>query len=196
MDVWKIRLDEEQPKVGCTDEQLMLNLKGGDGQAFNTLVCRYRDRMVSYAYRIVGNAELAQDMAQETFVRVFRGAHTFREGSRFSPWLYKIATNVCISERSKRGRDAVCVDSDGLESTQDAGIAVEEQVLNSLTVEQLCKRMTQLTPEHRSVLVMHIYQGLTYVEIGEALEIPTGTVKSRLFYAIRKLREACELEAN
>lgn len=192
----KTRLDEEQPKVGCTDEQLMLDLKSGDRRAFNVLVGRYRDRMVSYAYRMVGNAELAQDMAQETFVRVFRGAHTFREGSRFSPWLYKIATNVCISERSKRDRDVVSVDSDGLESTQDAGIAVEDQVLKSITVEQLCTRMAQLTPEHKNVLVMHINQGLTYVEIGEALGIPTGTVKSRLFYAIRKLREVCGLEVS
>lgn len=177
-----------------TDEQLMLRLKDGDRQALNTLVERYRDRVVSYAYRIVGNAELAQDMAQETFVRVYKGAHTFREGSRFTPWLYKIATNVCISERSKAGRDIVTTCSDTLETACGVAAGVEDQVMRTFVSRELCSSISQLTPEHRSVLVMHVYQGLTYVEIGEALDIPTGTVKSRLFYAIRKLREVCQLE--
>ncbi len=179
----------------CTDEQLMLRLKDGDRQALNMLVVRYRDRVVSYAYRIMGNAELAQDMAQETFVRVYRGSHTFREGSRFTPWLYKIATNVCLSEKAKRGRDMVCAGSDGLETAAcSTAVGVEDQVMKMFVSRELCSSISQLTPEHRSVLVMHVYQGLTYGEIGEALDIPTGTVKSRLFYAIRKLREVCQLE--
>lgn len=180
--------------MGCTDEQLMLRLKDGDRHALNALVGRYRDRVVSYAYRMIGNADLAQDMAQETFVRIYRGAHTFRDGSRFTPWLYKIATNVCISQRVRNDRAGVAVDSEELDRNQDCGVAVEDEVMRSITVQRLFCSMSQLTQEHRSVLVMHIYQGLTYVEIGEALEIPTGTVKSRLFYAIRRLREVCGLE--
>lgn len=172
----------------------MLRLKDGDRQSLNTLVERYRDRIVSYAYRIVGNAELAQDMAQETFVRVYRGAHTFRDGSRFTPWLYKIATNVCLSERSRRDRDPAGATCDTLDTVGDSAAPLEDQVMRSLVAGQLCSSMEELTPQHRSVLAMHIYQGLTYAEIGEALEIPTGTVKSRLFYAIRRLREVCNLE--
>ena len=179
----------------CTDEQLMLRLKDGDRQSFNALVERYRDRVVSYAYRIVGNSELAQDMAQETFVRIYRSSHTFREGSRFTPWLYKIATNVCLSEKSRRSREMVCVGSDGLEAAAcPSGAGVEDKVMEAFVSRELCSSISQLTPEHQSVLVMHIYQGLTYGEIGEALDIPCGTVKSRLFYAIRKLREVCDLE--
>lgn len=174
----------------------MLRLKEGDKQAFNALVTRYRDRIVSYAYRMVGNAELAQDVAQETFVRVYKGAKTYRDDGRFSPWLYKIASNVCISERARRAKDALNVDYDGLEGTQDSGVVVEDQVMSTITSEQLRCGLGQLTQQHKTVLIMHIYQGLTYVEIGESLGIPTGTVKSRLFYAIRKLREVVDLEAS
>ena len=177
-----------------TDEQLMLRLKAGDKQAFNALVDRYRDRIASYACRMVGSAELAQDVAQETFVRVYKSAATFRDDGRFSPWLYKIASNVCLSERSKRAKEALNVDYDTLEDTHDSGEFVEDQVLASLTAERLSRGIAKLTAQHKTVLVMHVYQGLTYVEIGEALGIPTGTVKSRLFYAIRKLRDVLEAE--
>lgn len=175
-----------------TDEQLMLRLKEGDKKAFTALVERYRDRIVSYAYRMVGNAELAQDVAQEAFVRVYKSAGTFRDDGRFSPWLYKIASNVSLSERSKRAKEALNVDYDSLEDTRDSGVVVEDQVLAKLTGEQLSTGIAKLTAQHKTVLVMHVYQGLTYVEIGEALGIPTGTVKSRLFYAIRKLRDVIE----
>ncbi len=179
-----------------TDEQLMLSLKAGDRQAFNALVDRYRDRMVSYAYRMIGSAELAQDVAQETFVRVYKSAGTFRDDGRFSPWLYKIASNVCHSERAKRAKEALNVDYDTLEDTHDSGEAVEDTVMAAVTSEQLSSGIAKLTEQHKTVLVMHVYQGLTYVEIGEALGIPTGTVKSRLFYAIRKLRDVLEMEPN
>ena len=178
-----------------TDEQLMLRLKDGDRQAFNEIVNRYRDRMVSYACRMVGNAELAQDVAQETFVRVYKSASTFRDDGRFSPWLYKIASNVCLSERSKRAREALNVDYDTLEDMHDSGVLVEDQVMATLTAQRLSRGIGKLNSSHKAVVVMHVYQGLTYVEIGEALGIPTGTVKSRLFYAIRKLRDVLEMEA-
>ena len=177
-----------------TDEQLMLRLKDGDRQAFNEIVNRYRDRMVSYACRMVGNAELAQDVAQETFVRVYKSASTFRDDGRFSPWLYKIASNVCLSERSRRAKEALNVDYDTLEDMHDSGVLVEDQVMATLTAQRLSRGIGKLTSSHKTVLVMHVYQGLTYVEIGEALGIPTGTVKSRLFYAIRKLRDVLEME--
>lgn len=175
-----------------TDEQLMLRLKSGDRQAFNALVERYRDRMVSYAYRMVGSSELAQDVAQETFVRVYKSAATFRDDGRFSPWVYKIASNVCLSERSRRAKEALNIDFETLQDTHDSGVFVEDQVMAKLTAERLSSGINKLTAQHKTVLVMHVYQGLTYVEIGEALGIPTGTVKSRLFYAIRKLRDVLE----
>lgn len=177
-----------------TDEQLMLMLKSGDKQAFNSLVERYRDRMVSYACRMVGSVELAQDVAQETFVRVYKSAATFRDDGRFSPWIYKIASNVCFSEKAKRAKEALNVDYDTLEDMHDSGEFVEDKVLASLTAERLSRGIAKLTAQHKTVLVMHVYQGLTYVEIGESLGIPTGTVKSRLFYAIRKLRDVLESE--
>lgn len=178
-----------------TDEQLMLRLKAGDRQAFNALVERYRDRIVSYACRMVGSVELAQDVAQETFVRVYRSAATFRDDARFSPWLYKIASNVCLSEKARRAKEALNVDYDTLEDTHDSGEFVEDQVLASLTSQRLSRGIAKLTAQHKTALVMHVYQGLTYEEIGDILGIPTGTVKSRLFYAIRKLRDVLETES-
>jgi RNA polymerase sigma-70 factor (ECF subfamily) len=180
--------------VPPSDEQLMLRLKCGDREAFDKLVDRYRDRIVSYACRMVGSLELAQDVAQETFVRVYKSAGTFREDGRFCPWLYKIASNVCLSEKSRRAKEALNVNYDALEDIHDSGEFVEDQVLATLDAERLSRGIAKLTAQHKTVLVMHIYQGLTYVEIGEALAIPTGTVKSRLFYAIRKLRDVIEPE--
>lgn len=177
-----------------TDEQLMLRLKSGDRHAFNALVDRYRDRIVSYACRMVGSAELAQDVAQETFVRVYKSAATFRDDGRFTPWLYKIASNVCHSERARRAKDALNVDFDTLEDTHDSGEVVEDTVMAAMTAQQLSAGIGKLTEQHKTVLVMHVYQGLTYVEIGEAIGVPTGTVKSRLFYAIRKLRDVLDME--
>ena len=179
--------------VQHTDEQLMLRLKGGDRQAFDVIVQRYRDRMVSYAFRMVGNAELAQDVAQETFVRVFKSASTFRDDGRLAPWLYRIASNVCLSERTKRAKEALNVDYETLEDTHDSGVLVDEQVMAAMSTQRLGRAIDQLSPQHKAALTMHVYQGLTYVEIGEALGIPTGTVKSRLFYAIRKLRNVMDM---
>ncbi len=177
-----------------TDEQLMLRLKSGDRQAFDAIVERYRDRMVSFAYRMVGNAELAQDVAQETFVRVYKSAGTFRDDGRLSPWLYRIASNVCLSERTKRAKEALNVDYDTLEDMHDSGVLVDEQALASLDNEKLARAVAKLSSLHKTALIMHVYQGMTYAEIGEAINVPTGTVKSRIFYAIRKLREVLDTE--
>lgn len=172
----------------------MLRLKSGDRQAFDAIVERYRDRMVSFAYRMVGNAELAQDVAQETFVRVYKSAGTFRDDGRLSPWLYRIASNVCLSERTKRAKEALNVDYDTLEDMHDSGVLVDEQALASLDNEKLAGAVAKLSSLHKTALIMHIYQGMTYAEIGEAINVPTGTVKSRIFYAIRKLREVLDTE--
>ena len=177
-----------------TDEQLMLRLKSGDRQAFDAIVERYRDRMVSFAYRMVGNAELAQDVAQETVVRVYKSAGTFRDDGRLSPWLYRIASNVCLSERTKRAKEALNVDYDTLEDMHDSGVLVDEQALASLDNEKLARAVAKLSSLHKTALIMHVYQGMTYAEIGEAINVPTGTVKSRIFYAIRKLREVLDTE--
>ena len=176
-----------------TDEQLMLRLKDGDRQAFDAIVKRYRDRMVSYAFRMVGSAELAQDVAQETFVRVYKSASTFRDDGRLAPWLYRIASNVCLSERTKRAKEALNVDYDTLEDMHDSGVLVEDQVMAAISSQRLGRAIEQLSPQHKAALTLHVYQGLSYAEIGEALDIPTGTVKSRLFYAIRKLREVMDI---
>ncbi|NLN76170.1 MAG: RNA polymerase sigma factor [Armatimonadetes bacterium] len=172
----------------------MLRLKSGDRQAFDAIVERYRDRMVSFAYRMVGNAELAQDVAQETFVRVYKSAGTFRDDGRLSPWLYRIASNVCLSERTKRAKEALNVDYDTLEDMHDSGVLVDEQALASLDNEKLARAVAKLSSLHKTALIMHVYQGMTYAEIGEAINVPTGTVKSRIFYAIRKLREVLDTE--
>ena len=177
-----------------TDEQLMLALKQGDRQALNGLVDRYRDRIVAFAYRMTGCADSAQDMAQETFVRVYKGARTFQDNGRFSPWLYKIATNVCLSEYARKTKVAVSLDTGGLEAMQDTGPSVQDTAMNMVDADRVQCSLSALNEDHRNVLVMHIFQGLTYVEIGQALGIPTGTVKSRLFYAIRKLRGLVDLE--
>ena len=85
------------------------------------------------------------------------------------------------------------MDYETLEDTHDSGVLVDEQVMAAMSTQRLGRAIDQLSPQHKAALTMHVYQGLTYVEIGEALGIPTGTVKSRLFYAIRKLRNVMDI---
>ena len=205
------------------DRKLMTAIKRGDMEAFEQLFYKYYRRLYALFYRLCWDDGRAEDLLQETFLRVWRGAMTFREGLRVSSWVYRIGRNcwIDLEARRKSVRRAVDVESDSMldsgrvdalsendprATTSGRYAAVRAvQLIDNLAKGdeetpdlKVARReveagvrdgLLDLDPMHRLVLVMSFYQGLTYSEIADALEIPLGTVKSRVYYAERKLRD-------
>ncbi|MBI4497142.1 MAG: sigma-70 family RNA polymerase sigma factor [Chloroflexi bacterium] len=155
-------------------------------EAFAELVRRYQDRIFSYALRMTGSREDAQDLAQETFIRVYAHLDRFRTEERFSPWIYRIATNLCLSHLKRRTRTAVATaepDPDALPGGPEA--ALEEQEARHL----LQQAILDLPEHYRTVILLRHVEELSYEEITRVLGLPLGTVKTRLFRA-RELLQA------
>lgn len=151
-----------------------------DPGAFEELVRRYQGRLYNLAYRLTGDAEDAQDLAQEALFKAYSALRTFRTGERFSPWVYKIATNLCISHLRRR-RPQVALDEqspfvDGSPSPED----VAEQKELRETVQ---RAITALPEQYRAVILLRHQQDLPYSDIAQALGLPIGTVKTHLFRA-------------
>jgi RNA polymerase sigma-70 factor (ECF subfamily) len=172
----------------------------GDGEAFEMLVRKHQTRVFSLVYRMLGDHAEAEEMAQEIFLKAFRALKRFERKSRFSTWLYSIATNHCLNQLESRrrrprlqelNRSARREGNPGplldqvADPTAGADQALERADLQRLVQEQLLT----LTPEHRSILVLRDIQGLTYEEIGEILSLEPGTVRSRLHRARMELKE-------
>jgi RNA polymerase sigma-70 factor (ECF subfamily) len=172
----------------------------GDGDAFEMLVRKHQTRVFSLVYRMLGDHAEAEEMAQEIFLKAFRALKRFERKSRFSTWLYSIATNHCLNQLESRrrrprlqelNRSARREGNPGplldqvADPTAGADQALERADLQRLVQEQLLT----LTPEHRSILLLRDIQGLTYEEIGEILSLEPGTVRSRLHRARMELKE-------
>ena len=166
----------------------------GDVNAFEKLVTEYERAVYAIAQRMTGNAEDAADMTQETFIKAYNSLSSFRGDSKFSVWLYRIANNVCLDFlRSKNRRPTVSLsaeDDDGEETQLD--IADESQspellLESSLTRDAVRRGLDSLPPDYKQILLLREIQGLSYEEIAAALGIESGTVKSRIFRARKRL---------
>lgn len=170
------------------EEQCVAQARGGDASAFEELVQTYEAPVYRLALRMCGGrAEDAQEVAQETFLAAWRGLPRFRGQCRFSSWLYKLTANAAVDHlrREKRWPAAVPLENAG--EPADPHTPQEELERRELhrAVQQALDR---LTPEHREVLLLRQMQGLSYQEIGAALSLEEGTVKSRISRAKRQLR--------
>lgn len=166
----------------------------GDVNAFEKLVTEYEKAVYAITQRMTGNAEDAADMTQETFIKAYNSLSSFRGDSKFSVWLYRIANNVCLDFlRSKNRRPTVSLsteDDDGEETQLD--IADESQspellLESSLTRDAVRRGLDSLPPDYKQILLLREIQGLSYEEIAAALGIESGTVKSRIFRARKRL---------
>lgn len=175
----------------------MLACARGEMSAWDTLIHTYQPLVHSLACRLVGQDE-AEDITQEVFLRAFKALHTFRGDSQLSTWIYRIAVNLCRDRArySKRRPVAFSLDEPLLSEEGEVGRqipdqapSVDEHVQTRELSEQVELALSQLPSFHRSVLVLHDMQGLRYEEVAQVLGCSLGTVKSRLFYARRKMEK-------
>ena len=166
----------------------------GDVNAFEPLMAAYEKNVYNLALRMTGNAQDAEDMTQEAFLKAYSSLDSFRGDSKFSVWLYRIVSNVCLDHlRRKNRRPAVSLsmEDDEGEDVQldlpDSSQSPEELLEKKLTREAVQRGLAQLPEDARQILLLREIQGLSYEEIGEALHLEAGTVKSRIFRARKKL---------
>lgn len=167
---------------------------GGDVNAFETLVLSYEKNVYNLALRMVKNPEDASDMAQEAFIRAYNSLASFRGESKFSVWLYRIVSNVCLDflrSRSRHPTVSLSVENDEGEETEldipDESQSPEALLERRLTRDSVRRGLDALSEEYRQILLLREIQGLSYDEIAETLSMELGTVKSRIFRARKKL---------
>ncbi|MDQ7064096.1 MAG: sigma-70 family RNA polymerase sigma factor [candidate division KSB1 bacterium] len=177
-----------------TDEELIERFQQGDIHAFEQIVKRYKDPLLNFIYRFVGNQEQAEDILQETFLRVYRNRHAYRRVAKFSTWIYTIAGNLARTELRKRKRRRLLSISDlGVEEDKDYEVSDDEfnpeQHVDSLLHDEVIQReINKLSPKFREVIILRDIQEFSYEEISKILRIPIGTVKSRVNRARLRLQ--------
>lgn len=178
------------------DRQLIRRAQGGEQAAFEALVRRYRQPAYRAAYALVGNVEDAMDVTQEAFMRAYRALGRFELGRPFFPWFYRIVRNLGLSCLKQRGRggfvlslDQPGVNERPLVEVADRGPTPREQCSREELERHLRAALESLKAEDREIVVLRDIQGCSYKEIAVLLEIPIGTVMSRLYYARDRLRK-------
>lgn len=164
--------------------------KRGDKEAFTRLVLEHGDRLYSVAYRILRDAVRAEDAVQQTFLVAWRELPSLRDDGRLEAWLYRLLVNACYVEirHTRRWQPGLRLVSVEDPAEDDAQVSVAHR-------DELERAFRRLSTEHRAVLVLHHYLGLSGAEVGEALGLSAGTVRSRLHYARQAVRAAIEADA-
>ncbi|HEX7158352.1 MAG TPA: sigma-70 family RNA polymerase sigma factor [Edaphobacter sp.] len=193
---------ETQPMAGgfieMDDAAIMLELKAGNMAGFDFLIQKYRRPIVHFMYRMVHNQAVAEELAQEVFLRVYRSRETYRAEARFSTWLYRIATNLGVNyvrdTRHERNAPTVHLDETDPETgttpdVADATPNIESNLLRNERLNAIRQHVLALPERQRMAVLMHKYEGLDYKQIGEILKLSESATKSLLFRAYQTLRE-------
>lgn len=181
-----------------TDAEIMLRVAAGDEAGFSILVEKYRRQIVHYMFRMVHTQAVAEELAQEVFLRVYRARASYRAEAKFSTWLYRIATNLGVNHardtRYERGAQAVYLDQADPETGTTPDVAdttpnVEQDMLRDARLAAIRKHVMALPERQRTAVLMHKYQDLDYKQIGAVLKLSESATKSLLFRAYQTLRE-------
>ena len=188
------------PNVGRldrSDEELLQDTAAGDLQAFDVIVRRYRDRLLNFVFRFLGDRTAAEDVVQETFLRVFRKSGEFHASARFSTWLFTIAGNLAKSELRRRKRWRFT--SLGWNEDVEQHIEIPDErphpdalAETEIATEAIQKAIESLPPNHRQVVILSDIQGMAYEEIAQIVGCPVGTVKSRINRGRLRLQKKLE----
>ena len=174
-----------------SDRELIERFLAGERVAFDELVVRHREQVYAAAFRMVRNAETSEEIAQETFIRAFKGLRRFRQKANFKTWLYRITMNLCYDEFSRRKKEAGRVE--GL-SHPGVGVATAESPHDRLATaerrEWLEGRIDELPFKQKSTLTLRIFEGMSFKEIGRALGCSAGSARVNYRHAVLKLKDA------
>ena len=174
-----------------SDSELMQQIVSGDQAAFSELYLRYKSRMYYYFYRMLGNsADSANDFLQELFLKLIEKPESYNPAYSFSTWFYSVANNMCKNEYRKRGIRQEYQDVEALEPQID--YLSDSTIEHEQVVEKIFATLDSLGEEQRSAFLLRYREGFSIKEVAEILELPEGTVKSRLFYAKKLLAEKLE----
>ncbi len=177
-----------------TDEQLISRFQKGDISSFDILVRRYQIPLFNYVSRFVGDSAEAEDIIQETFYRLYRNKHYYKEIAKFSTWIYTIAGNLARTElRRKKKRKFFSINffmsTDKDYDIPDPSSNPEDKLDKIVTDEIIQKAITRLAPKFKEVILLRDVHGFSYEEIAEIVNVPLGTIKSRVNRARLKLQE-------
>ncbi len=177
------------------NETLMVRFRGGDPRAFELLLERHQKPIFQFVFRSVGVKAVAEELTQETFLRVIKQKDHYEERARFTTWLYTLARNLCIDHsrrmQHRRAKSLDAVDEEGhslLERTADKALSVERQAVSEELQKKLRAAIETLPDDQREVFLLREEADLSFKEIAEIVGISENTVKSRMRYALTKLR--------
>lgn len=172
----------------CTDRALIMDIQTGNKKALGLLVNKHKKTAYRIALGLVGNRDDAYDISQEAFLRVYKSANTYDNTQPFLPWFYRIISNLSktwLVKRSKRENKMVDVDDASYLLVDSSN--PEEALVQKETAAQIRSALLQLEYEDREIITLQHFRNMSYDEIADMLEIPKGTVMSRLYYARKKL---------
>jgi len=176
----------------ANESELVIRAQNGDRNAFSDLVCIHAQGVLNVIYRMCGNMQIAEDAVQETFIQAWLRLSSYRPQASLRNWLYRIAVNTAIDMLRKEKR--ILPGAVEEMNLRDAEPGPEVLVTNIQRTEAVQAAVLGLPDASRAVLVLREFEGLAYQEIAVALEIPVGTVMSRLNYARKLLREKLEVQ--
>src|ERR1700751_490352 len=181
-----------------TDAEIMLRVRDGEDAGYDILIEKYRKPIINFMFRMVHNQAVAEELAQEVFLRVYRSRQTYRAEARFTTWLYRIATNLGVNHardtKYERAAQNIYLDQPDPETgttpdVADATPSVEQDMVRDGRMLAIRQHVMALPERQRMAVLMHKYQGMDYKQIGEVLKLSESATKSLLFRAYQTLRE-------
>lgn len=180
------------------DEDLMVLYQQGEVRAFEILLGRHRKSVYNFILRFVGDKETAEDLLQETFMRVIKGADAYKRQAKFTTWLYTIARNLCVDQtRRRKHRRHASLDAP-MDTSEESGslmdviasneMASDRKSVNKQLFATMQRAIAALSEEQREVFLMREFLDLPFKQIADVVGVPENTVKSRMRYALEKLR--------
>jgi RNA polymerase sigma-70 factor (ECF subfamily) len=176
------------------DTQLMIRVQGNDASSFGELLNRNRNLVVNYLSRMVVNRAVAEELAQDVFVRVYRSRQTYEPTAKFSTWLYRITTNVALNHfrDDKRAQNQISLDvRDAVQvrrEAQDRTVLIEDRLVREVVLRQIRHAIRALPPKQRAAVIMHKYDEMDYAQISRVLGCSPSAVKALMFRAYETLR--------
>ena len=182
---YTMQLDNSQNKFIYSDEQLMSLFQGGDENAYIELVNRYKDKLINFIFNYLGDLESSEDVVQETMIKLYQKKHYYKEIAKFSTWLYTIAKNLANTELRKRKQRKTTLLSQFSKDDKTYELPSNDpepdQEIQTDIVNKIIKNaVDQLSEKFKIVIVLRDIQGLSYEDISEIINVPIGTVKSRI----------------